>query len=219
MKKEKIVLLHTAYPIINQLSPLLKEIVPRANVVNVLDEDILTYLLQSNFIHPEINRKIFHYVFSSQEMGASAVLLTCSSISPCADVVRPLVDIPVFKIDKPMIEKAIQTGSRIGVVATIPTTLNPTKSFIIEESRKKKKKTMITDILCDDAFNALLAGRIEEHDESVISAIKKLAGEVDVIVLAQVSMARIVPQVEKSIEIPILSSGRTGIEQLKSIVK
>jgi len=41
-----------------------------------------------------------------------------------------MVGIPVVRVDEPMAEKAVQTGTRIGVAATLATTLKPTTELI-----------------------------------------------------------------------------------------
>lgn len=216
--EKKVVLLHTAYPIISQIEPLAKEIIPEIKVVNILDEDILPYLSKKGRITPEVNRKVYCYALSAEEMGASAILLTCSSISPCTDFVSPLVDIPTLKIDKPMVEKAVRIGDVVGVVATLFSTLNPTKELILNEGRKKGKKIVIKDCLCEDAFRALLSGNTKEHDTAIISGIKRLSKKVDVVVLAQVSMARITSQIKNLVKVPVLTSPISGVEQLRQVL-
>lgn len=216
--EKKVALLHTAYPIIGQLEPLVKEIIPEIKVVNMLDEDILPYLSEKGRVTAKVNRKIYCYALSAEEMGASAILLTCSSISPCADFISPLVHIPILKIDKPMVEKAVRIGDVVGVVATLSSTLNPTKELILNEGRKKGKDIIIKDCLCEDAFQALLSGNTKEHDTSIISGIKRLSQKVDVVVLAQVSMAKVVSQIKNLVKVPVLTSPRSGVEQLRQVL-
>src|SRR5207244_12812904 len=53
-----------------------------------------------------------------------AVCLTCSSVGPAAD------GTDVHRIDAAMAERAVMIGSRIGVAATVPTTLRATGDLI-----------------------------------------------------------------------------------------
>lgn len=54
------------------------------------------------------------------------------------------------------------------------------------------------------------AGRAEEHDRLVLTALNNLLQQSDVVVLAQASMARLLPQV--SSEVPILTSPVSGLQ-------
>ncbi len=63
------------------------------------------------------------------------------------------------------------------------------------------------------AFDALIAGNAEEHDRLLKAEIEKAMGENDVVVLAQGSMARLVPSIEQ--RVPVLSSPRSSVEALK----
>jgi hypothetical protein len=69
-------------------------------------------------------------------------------------------------------------------------------------------------VLCEGAFDALLAGRTEEHDEIVGRALRELAREVDLIVLAQVSMGRVVDNPDTRFDVPVLTSPRLGMERV-----
>ena len=180
---KKLALLHTSSAIIKPAGELAREIIPEVDVVNVVDESILTHLNKFGRITPQLTRKIANYVISLQQEEIDVVLFTCSSISPCADLIKPLVNIPVIKIDEAMIEKAIGLGQKIGVVATLATTLNPTKTLLQEVDRQRKNKIIIKGALCNDAFNALIRGQLEEHDELVLKEIRELSEDVEVIVL------------------------------------
>ena len=73
--------------------------------------------------------------------------------------------------------------------------------------------------LCDGAFDALMSGDSVKHDSMVASALKELSSQVDVIVLAQASMARVVDTLDEADkQIPILSSPGIAIAHLASIL-
>ena len=60
--------------------------------------------------------------------------------------------------------------------------------------------------MCDGAFEAVLAGDTARHDELLSAALRKLKERVEVVVLAQASMARVVGQLQSNGGSPILSS-------------
>jgi hypothetical protein len=55
---------------------------------------------------------------------------------------------------------------------------------------------------------------VDVHDQLVSEALKELAGKVDVVVLAQASMARVLSGVTSN-GTPILSSPRLAVERLR----
>jgi len=142
------------------------------------------------------------------------VLVTCSSISPCVDSARSLVSIPVMKIDDPMTDLAVEKASKIGIVATLPTTLEPTKYLLSTKAQARSKEITLKTELCEGAFEALSRKDTTTHDKLVLEGIRKTATNVELIVLA--SMARLVPQLGNEISIPILSSIPSGVEQAKA---
>jgi hypothetical protein len=78
----------------------------------------------------------------------------------------------------------------------------------------------LTARVVESAFDALMSGDAATHDKLVGDALRELAQKVDVIVLAQASMARIVdsmPKQERSV--PILSSPRLAVEHLAGLVR
>jgi Asp/Glu/hydantoin racemase len=178
----------------------------------------LKILIKTGKLNTQVVRAVCSHVQSAQMAGADAVLLTCSSISPCAEAARFLVDIPVLKIDEPMAEQAVSLGRKIGVVATLPTTLEPTVRLIEQKAGNQHKTVTIATTLCEGAFQAVSNGDVGTHDDLVMKGIRGLIDSVDVIVLAQASMARLISFLGTSPKVPILASPRSGIEKAREII-
>jgi Asp/Glu/hydantoin racemase len=118
-----------------------------------------------------------------------------------------------------MSDSAVKTARRIGVIATLPTTLAPTADLIHRRAAAAGKQIELTTRLCDGAFEALMSGDAAAHDSLVSAALHELTKEAEVIVLAQASMARVVeslPQDER--RVPILTSPPIAIEYLATIL-
>ena len=212
-------LIHTVSGIIPAFQELCKEILhPQFRVFHLVDESILQNLIRVGKLSSHTYRKVSEYVVQAEEGGADAVLVTCSSISPCVEVAKYLVSIPVLKIDEPMAEETVKLGSEIGIVATLRTTLEPTINLIKQKATERGKKITVETSLCQGAFEAVVAGDGEKHDEIVKTEIGKLRTKVEVIVLAQASMARLIPGLGES-EIPILSSPKSGLLAAKRVLE
>jgi len=155
---KKIALLSTATGVANLMKDYISEHIPQIQVFNIIDEGVLQELIRVGTITPKINRRICQNIIAAEEYGAEAVLLTCSSISPCINIAQKLVGINIYRIDEAMAEKAVILGSNIGVVATINSTLAPTCELIKEKAAAINKDINIKTVLCTDAFQAFLRG-------------------------------------------------------------
>lgn len=160
-----------------------------------------------------------NYAGSAQEAGADYILFTCSSIGPAVEAAATLTRVPVLRVDQPMADKAVQMGKRIGVIATLSTTLEPTADLVRRRAAVAGKKIELTTKLCEGAFEALMSGDAATHDKKVGDALKQLINEADVIVLAQASMARVVDTLSnEEKKIPILASPPIVMEYLAGIL-
>ena len=125
-----------------------------------------------------------------------------------------------LKIGEVMVNKAVNLGKVIGVLATSKTTLQPTTTFIKKVAKEKSKDVFIKTYLCEEALKALLAGKNYEHDKIIFKEISEISKEVDVIVLAQASLERLLPKInKKAIKINVLSSPRMAIYNIKKILE
>lgn len=209
-----VVVVHTGPATVQPIKQQFQQILPDVRVVNIMDDSLLNDVMAAGHLTEAVTGRIFSYMQLGQQMGAVALLNACSSVGEAASAARPAISIPLIKIDDVMSERAVATGSRIGVVATVKTTLEPTVRLIRAKAAAAGKSIDVTEALAEGAFQALLDGKSEVHDEIVKRTIKSLADKVDVIVLAQVSMARLVPALA-GMKVPVLSSPQSGVEAVR----
>ena len=213
--------IHTSMVFINvetMMNDIFKEIMPKVRRINIVDDSLLADVMASGKITQSVTRRMCTYVQAAEESGADAILSLCSSLGPTIDVARPLVNIPVIKIDDPMAEEAARSAKRIGVMATVLTTLGPTVDLIRSKASAMNKEIHIEPTLVEGAFQILMSGDRERHDRMVAEEAQKLASKVDVIVLAQASMTRLVPILGQKTKLRILSSPRMAIEYTAKIL-
>ncbi len=153
-----------------------------------------------------------HMAQAAQAAGADVLFSAFSSLGPAIDVARRLVSVPIVKIDDAMTASAVETADAIGVLATVPTTLPPTRALVEEKARAAGRDITVQERLCEGAFSVLMSGDRDRHDAMVLEGARALATEVDAIVLAQASMARLAPAIAEAVGKPVLSSPRSGAE-------
>ena len=90
---------------------------------------------------------------------------------------------------------------------------------MVDASGAVHRQVELTSRLCEGAFDALMSGDATKHDSMVAEALTELTKQVEVVLLAQASMARVVDQLDEADRsIPILASPPTAIEYLKSVL-
>jgi Asp/Glu/hydantoin racemase len=216
---KKLALIHTATINATTITQLCKEAMPDVEVFNIVDESLLKNTIEAQALTPTTYRRLATYLESAEAAGADAILVTCSSIGPAVDAGRPLVNIPVLRIDQAMADEAVRLGQRIGVIATLSTTLAPTAALVQASATAQGKTIEMITYLCNGAFDAVMSGDTATHDQLVTSGLHELMDQVDVIVLAQATMARVVatlPAAEK--RVPILSSPRLGVAAAREVM-
>jgi aspartate/glutamate racemase len=221
---ERLVFIHTVTPLVEVFTRLAKEMLPDVQAFHVLDEP----MLEQTRRHDSLNfragpagadgiSRLNEHISAAMDIGADAVLATCSPVSPYLDKIpRP---IPVLKIDQAMIEQAVKQGQRIAVLATNPTTLEPIRKALEARASAVGKEVDVSILLVEGAFAAFLSGNMTEHDRLVKAAVQAASDNADLVVLAQASMARVLnctPDVER--RLPILTSPHTALERLREIL-
>lgn len=218
METKRLVLVHTVSPLLDVFTRLGRELLPDVQLLHILDEPLIERVRQRGQLAPEDSARLGTHVAVAEGSGADAVLVTCSTISPCVDDVRPRANIPVIKIDEAMISKAVALGAKIGVVATNATTLEPTRQLLEAQARSAGKTIEIELVLVENALPALLSGDGATHDRLVKETVLKLAHGVHVVVLAQATMARVldvIPESER--RVPIFSSPHLALERVRGL--
>ena len=212
--------MHTVPPLLAVFDRLAAELLPGVQLFHILDEPLLERIRQRGYLAPSDVDQLRRHAAIAEEIGADAVLITCSTVSPHVDKIRPYAHIPILKIDEAMIVEAVKKGTRIGVVATAVTTLEPTRQMLQTEAETAGKTIEIELILVENALSALSNGDGQTHDRLVRQAVLELSQRVDVVVLAQASMARVLSTISKA-ERPtlILSSPHLALAKVKQLLQ
>ena len=214
-----LVLVHTVPPLVNVFQRLVAELLPEVRLFHILDEPMVERVKRRGMLTDEDGARLAQHIETAAAIGADAVLVTCSTISPLVDMIRSSAAIRVLKIDEAMIREAVSLGRRVGVIATAATTLEPTRELLVAEAARQGKEVTPELVLVEGAIAALFAGDGESHDRLVAEAALSLARHSDVVVLAQASMARALAAMpEDQRPAPILSSPHLALAQVRQLL-
>lgn len=216
---QRLALVHTVAGLVPRFRELAVELMPGVETFDIVDETLLRDATREGRVSLETARRLFSHLAAAENHGADAILVTCSSMGNAVDAARPFAGIPLLRVDQAMAEQAVERGARIGVLATLWSTLQPTAVLIKRTASEANRPVEVRDRLCDGAFEALREGDTDRHDALVRDGLRELLGWADVIVLAQASMARVVETLsDEERRTPILSSPRLGMERMRDIL-
>jgi Asp/Glu/hydantoin racemase len=136
--------------------------------------------------------------------GPDVIVCTCSTLGGIAERIE--LPVPVLRLDRPMAEAAVAIGGRIAVVATVASTLAPTRDLLLECAPDAD----VRPAPCLDAWALFEAGDQDGYRQAVAAHVRTL--DADVIVLAQASLA---PAIELlgDFGTPVLSSPALAVDR------
>ena len=203
-KSHRLLLLHASRASVDPVSEFYLREAGDLRPVNILDEGVMGDLHEKNWGRA-VSRLRDLIAQAAALYGVETVLVTCSALGPeQMAAIREGSSIRTIKIDEPMLERAARSfDGPIGLVATFPSTVDTSLAWL----RHFRPEAEI-EVVCDsDALQALLRGEREEHDRRLLAAAKEMAARgVSGIVLAQVSMARLAPEIRRLTGLEVLES-------------
>jgi aspartate/glutamate racemase len=214
--KRSVAFIHTSPAAIGPLMQFYGGHAPELEITNLLDDGLLRLLAAGD--EETARKRLSEMLRSAAETYAPELaMITCSSVPrEMSDSLSRDFSMPVLKIDYPMARAAVRAGRRIGVAATFPPTLAPTSRLINEAAEEAGVEIEIVQEVEPAAYDALLSNDAATHDRLLLDLIERLQDKtVACVVLAQVSMARVLPLVGERARVPVLTSLHTSLEAIR----
>jgi Asp/Glu/hydantoin racemase len=203
---------------LTNLKKLAIETIPDLTVINFMDDSILPQLANNQGNLADVEERLIAYARFAEQAGADIILEACSSVGEITKKMRMVVKIPVVRIDEAMAESVVMQEKKIGVAATLATTLKPTMKLLEEKAELIGKKVQLTPCLIEGAYQRILNGDQAGHDKLLMDAFSTLFDEVDVIVLAQASMAGVAEKMPEETRASFFSSPALAMNQVKTLL-
>ncbi|RPI79651.1 MAG: hypothetical protein EHM41_23710 [Chloroflexi bacterium] len=202
---------------------------PGIHLINAGNEAVQINFMQAHEsgqpVPPQNNIEVF--VRSARDLvelaQVDAVLITCSTMNRAYLEVRKALEpykVPVFQIDRPMMNQAVEYGGQVLVVATHGPTVESTHSLLRETASESGQTISYSGLNVESAWHDLANGDIEGHNRRLAEAIHKhLENETaSCVVLAQLSMTVFLlsyPDPVAEFGIPVFTSGQCGFEFIR----
>lgn len=213
-------IIHASIITTQAVKPYIEKIIPEVKIMHVVDDTIQRDNIAAGVgVIPKVNYfKFAQYAHNLEEAKVDLIMLACSTFNYAAELARPMINTPIVQIDRPMMEQAVQMGKRIGLLATLATTVPSSERLLKIAAAEAGKEIEINTVLCSEAFEEYEKGNIEKHNEILFDSIDKLSKSVDVIVMAQLSMSALAPYLTNT-RVPVLNSGTTGFERVRQLLE
>ena len=216
---KRVACIHTVYSVIADFTAQLRAALGEDVKIHTLYDDFLATDPADTGKFSPINHDRLRLDMRAQALtGADIIVVSCSTLSPSVRLLRPEFNVPVVAIDDAMVREAVARGSRIGLLATANSTVEPSRSALLAAAKAAGKDVDVRIICDEDAIRALKAGDRPRHDRMVLEMAAQFADR-DVIVLAQASMAHMEKAVAEQMGIATLSSPARCIAEIKTILE
>jgi aspartate/glutamate racemase len=216
---KSIALIHTVKTVAVSFDETLKQYVgEEIRVHNLWDDFLANNPNEVGEFTIENRNRLFFDIKSAEMTGADLIVVTCSTLTPVINMIRPFVRVPLIAIDDAMGRKAVTYGEKILILATAGSTREPLTHKLQTEAEKIGKKVRIDFRDNAEAYAAMKEVQMDRHDALLLKMAEEISGY-DCVVLAQASMAHLDKKIEEICKIPVLSSPTLCLEQVKETLK
>jgi Asp/Glu/hydantoin racemase len=215
--KKLITIVHTSLVSHQHLNDLFKEIIPEAEIHNIVDDSLLSEISGHGSMTPGIVNRMCKYFDAAASIGSDLIFNQCSSAGEAAAIAAKTVSVPVLRVDEAMAEQAVELGTKIGVVATVSSTVAPSCNLVRSKADAVGKTVEVVPYLVDGAMHVLMKEGREKHNALVKQTVVECAKNCDVVVLAQGSMVVLLPELGDMTK-PVLSSPELGVRKARKLL-
>jgi hypothetical protein len=211
----KVGFLHTAQVHVVTFEALSSELMASAQTVHCVDPEALE-LARRDGPAKHVRAVVAGHLAELREAGCEVILCTCSTLGEIAEGLSG-DGLEVIRIDRPMLRRAVTLGPRIGVLAALTSTVEPTTRVLAEEAAVAGVDISLEVSVVEGAWDAFLSGDAEAYHSRIAQAARALSNRCDVVVLAQASMEPAAALLA-GLAIPVLTSPRAAIEAVAAVI-
>ena len=177
---------------------------------------------------PEANVQAFvRYAQDLADLGGvDAVLITCSTMNRAYPAVEHALagrGCPVLQIDAPMMERAVEQGGPVLVLATHGPTVRSTSQLLAETAGARGRSVERIELSLPEAWSRLAEGAVEGHNRVLAEAIREQCRHrrLGCVVLAQLSMSVFLlsyPEPQREFGLPVWTSAECGFQRVRDVL-
>lgn len=207
----EITFVHTSPVHVETFERLMREEAPAVRTKHVVAVELLADAQAVGANDPALVARIHGAMIDAARDGSAIVVCTCSTIGGAAEHTPTEGRFRSMRVDRAMADRAVQCGPRVLLVAALESTLEPTTALLRASAAALGRDVSIQRLLVADAWQHFERGDRDAYVRSVATAVRRAAGAVDAVVLAQASMAPAADLLTDS-KATVLSSPRLGVQ-------
>lgn len=213
----RITLIHATKLAIDPILEAFARLWPQARTTNLLDDSLSADLAATGNLDAAMMQRFDTLTRYAAGSGADAILFTCSAFGDAIEAAAARVSIPVLKPNQAMLEEALASGSRLGIVATFQPTIGSMLDELQTLAAARGLAVQIQTQHVPGAMDALSAGKGDDHDRMIASSLSGLV-DCDTVLLAQFSMARAAKRARLTLDRPVLTSPDSAVKKLRELL-
>ena len=190
---------------------------PEADVAHLLDGSLYLDRSEGNVDDDELASRIDRLIRYSESTGTEGIIVTGSFFGEFAKQARGSVTIPVATSFDGIIERALELGQPLHVLATAPDSATFLSAELRREAELRGQDVTLTSAAIAGAMDSLISGDPEQHDRFVLEAVRAVAEET-AILFAQFSMERILPGSAAIRTSPVIGPASEGVARLRTVI-
>ena len=180
--------------------------------------EVFNAIKNEGYVSAASAAKMIKYYMSAVEEGADVILSICSTVEDIAynsQSIAKYTGTPIVLVNEEMCREAVRKGNRVAIVSTFATSISPTKNTLQRVAREMNRKVEFCEVIVDGGFG------LEEEKFKALMAdrIKNVAGDVDVIIFTQGSMAYIESYIEDMFNKEVLTNPYYSIRSVKKALQ
>jgi len=190
---------------------------PESEVAHLLDGSLYLDRSRGTADEAEISSRIDRLIQYSAATGAEAILFTGSFFGDAVRRARVHVGVPVLTSFDGLVERALDLGRPLRVLATAADSAPLLVAELEQEAARRSCDVSATGHVIPDAMDALLQGDPERHDRLIIDAVRE-TDPAAAVLFAQFSMERVLEQCAAETEAPVCGPAGEGAAWLRRVV-
>ena len=214
----RIGLIHAVAVAVAPIEEAFQRLWPDPELANLLDDRLSVDRARNDDLSPAMFTRIRRLADYTTELGADAILYTCSAFGEAIEAVASEKSIPVLKPNEAMFEAALAQGNRIAMLATFERSVASMEHEFLGLAKSRGSSATIETLCVPEAMAALQAGDAATHNGLLGQAASGLA-PCDAIMLAQFSTSIASPAVGAAVSCPVLTSPESAVLKLKSLLR
>jgi len=212
-----VALIHASPASVNPAKAAFASAFPDAELWNLLDDRLVVDADLAGGLTPALHARMSTLIQYALDGGASAVQLSCSMYGPVAADAAGRSSVPVLASDQAMFEHVRDAGvGRVGVLGSLESAASDSAERLQATLALSSTGTAVVWRVAEGAAKAANAGDTALLTELMVSAAQDLAKEVDLVLIAQYSLAPTLDAVAAAVSVPVLSPPHLAASTLRA---